>query len=112
MARGRLHDDDTAVGSRGQFVALESFSTKGNDSSFDDESTVETTDYSVMKDNARDKTKVASISKTNATNTIEKTSSADSTMFNDQSCGACLGALLGWNPDNVVVKVLVSVNLL
>lgn len=107
MVRGPIYDDDdTALGSRGQFVALDSFSTRSKHSSFDDESTVDTTDYSAVNDSKRPKKQAGTQSETEVSNTIQKTLSTDSAMLNDRSCGTCLAELFRWNPDHIVVKIL------
>lgn len=39
---------------------------------------------------------------------IATVSSVDSEIFKDTSCGGRIGDYFGWNPDNIVVKILVS----
>jgi hypothetical protein len=103
------YDDDSAVGSTGEFVALQSFS--GSDAS-GDESTVH---MQRQRPDTRNKKKLASTRKTlpiNGTpgkfNDIGATQSNDSAVYNDGSCGVCVSNLFGWHPKNVVIKVAVS----
>ena len=98
------YDDDTAVGSTGEFVALQSFS--GSESG-DDESTVQRSDTQGRKKRSETKRTMLPIGMPRDDD-IEAAQSTDSAVYNDGSCGACFSEMLGWDPANVVVKVSVS----
>mmetsp|Transcript_14348 Transcript_14348/g.21558 ORF Transcript_14348/g.21558 Transcript_14348/m.21558 type:complete len:405 (+) Transcript_14348:100-1314(+) len=97
-------DDDSAVGSMGDFVALQSF---GSEASGDDESTVQTQTAEIrQKKRAEIKRNMLPIVGTPGKyKDIEATQSTDSAVYNDGSCGVCVSQLFGWNPQSVVVKV-------
>jgi hypothetical protein len=100
---GSYDDDDSAVGSTGEFVALQSFSGSG---SGDDESIVHIAGIR-RKKVPQMKSTMQPIER-NRKHEIEANRSTDSDVYNDGSCGACLAELFGWDPDNIVVKVSVS----
>ena len=113
-------DNDTAIGDDGQFLALSYSGSEGPIAAVDDESTVKTQregerereQVKPKNTNAR-KSRAKAVAVTSSTENrheedvgIEATSSSD---FQDPLCHiGCIREILGWNPDNVVVKVLVS----
>ena len=94
------YDEDSAVGSEGDFLALQSFS--GDESTMrGDASTVQTFET---------KKTVKKRSKAEATDGEEFVTADDmeELAYYDNPVSACLGSFFGIAPENIVVKVAVS----